>query len=425
MSAITVEVLILVGLILLNSVFALAEMAVVSARRARLLERANEGEKGAQAALELVEEPDQFLSTVQVGITLVGILAGAFGGATLSEVLGQQLNAWIAPYGETAAFVLVVMLITYCSLVVGELVPKRLALQNPEGIASRVARPMQRLSRLTFPLVRLLSASTNGVVRLLGVGANAAQAVTEEEIRLMIEEGTEAGVFEATEQDMVESILRLDIRRAAGLMTPHTEIVWLDVDDSVEAVGRKIAESGHSTFPVGRGSLDKLVGVIESKDLLSPVIAGQGLDLEKRVRQPLYVPESAPASAIVELLKQCRMVMVIDEHGGIQGLITEHDLLEAIVGEIPEPGDLPQVVQREDGSWLVDGLLGIDDLLEQIGVERQADDDWGGYQTVGGLVMQQLDRVPSAGDYFSWRGLRIEVVDMDGRRVDKILIKNE
>lgn len=431
MSAIVLEAVILACLILLNGVFALSEMALVSARKVRLLERANRGHSGARAALQLAESPNRFLSTVQIGITLVGVLAGAFGGATLSSVLADgfaRVDA-LAPYSDALGFGVVVLIITYGSLVIGELVPKRIALQNPERVAELVARPMNGLAVLTAPVVRLLSASSNGVVRLLGVRPSDEPPITEEEIRILIRQGAQAGVIKPAEQDMVESVFRLDDRRVSAFMTPHTEIEWLDINDSVDVLRRKLAASPYSSLPVCRDELDNLLGVVRTRDLLAASLSGEPLSLEAHLRQPRFVPETVPVSRAVELIKGAAdtVVVVIDEHGSIQGLITGHDILEAIVGDIPtsdEPYE-PDVVTRSDGSLLLDGLMDIEDVCRLLKLDSLPGVERGHFHTLGGFIMSQAGAIPTEGECFRWGGYRFEVVDMDGHRVDKLLVARD
>lgn len=422
------EILIIFLLLVANGVFAMAEIAIVSARKARLQQMAEAGDAQARAALDLARNPHPFLATVQIGITLVGILAGAFGGATIAEEIAARLNAipFLIPYSETIGVSVVVLTITYASLIIGELTPKRLALNNAERIAAAVALPMQALSALAAPVVRLLNASTDLVIRLLGVKPSAEPHVTPEEIKVLIEQGTASGVFEASEQDMIENVLRLDERRVGACMTPRTQIVSLDVDDPPETLRRKIADSQHSRFPVIQGDPDNVVGMVRAKDLLAQSLAGEPLNLSALLRPPLFVPENTSALKALELLKQHRVhiALVTDEYGGIQGLLTHNDILEDIAGRIPSATDplKPQAVRREDGSWLVDGLLHIDELKEILDLSHLPAEAHGHYQTVGGFVMTQARRIPVAGQHFEWGGLRFEVMDMDGRRVDKVLV---
>ena len=428
MSNPVLEILIIFLLLVTNGVFAMAEIAIVSARKARLRQLADAGNSQARAALELAANPNQFLATAQIGITLVGILAGAFGGATIAEEIATRLGdiPFLAPYGETIGVGIVVLGITYFSLIIGELVPKRLALNNAERIASAVAAPMRGLSTIAAPVVRLLSVSTDIVIRLLGIKPSAEPSITPEELRILIEQGTESGVFEESEQDMIESVLRLDERRVGAFMTPRTHIVWFDIEDSPEDIRRKIADSQHSRFPVIKDSLDNVLGIVRAKDLLNQSLAGQPLDLRALLRPPLFIPESMSALKVLELFKQkgTHVALVTDEYGGIQGMVTHNDILEGIVGYIPSAGEPaePQATRREDGSWLLDGLVHIDKLKEIFDIEKLPDEEHGHYQTVGGFVMTQVRSIPTVGQYFEWGKLRFEVVDMDGRRVDKVLV---
>jgi putative hemolysin len=407
----------------------MSEIAIVAARKVRLQQSADSGNKQARTALQLAQKPNQFLATVQVGITLVGILAGAFGGATIAKQIGAYLSLvpFLAPYSELIGVVIVVIVITYFSLIIGELVPKRLALSNPERIAAMVAAPMQFLATLTLPIVRLLDLSSDLVIRLLRVKPSSEPAITLEEIRVLIDQGTESGVFEESEQDMIENVLRLDERSVSACMIPRPKIVWLDLEEPVEAIQRKVIENNFSRFPVARGSLDQIVGILQAKDWLVQSLADQPLDLNELVRPPLFIPESMSALDVLELFKKQRthVALVADEFGGIEGMVTHDDILEDIVGDIPiagEPLTEPQARQREDGSWLVDGLLDIITLKEILDIKQWPDEAEGGYHTVGGFILSQLQTVPVAGQHFDWQGFRFEVVDMDGRRVDKVLI---
>jgi putative hemolysin len=428
MSSITFDILFLLLLIIGNGVLAMAEIAVVSARKARLQQWANEGDPKARAALELANAPTPFLSTIQMGITLVGVLAGALGGTTIARALAARLGhiPWLGPYSEAVALGLVVVAITYLSLVLGELVPKRLALHRPERIAAAVAPLMRLLSVLTAPAARLLSASTELVLRGLGVRPAPEPPVTEEEIIVLLEQGMRAGMFEKAERLMVESVFRLGDRRIGALMTPRTEIVWLDVDDPPEELRHKIAASAHASFLVAQGSIDNVLGLVDAKDIAARCLAGQGVELRALVHPPPLVPESMRALKLLEVFKQsgAHTALVIDEYGALQGLVTLHDLLEAIIGEIRLAGQPaePQMVQREDGSWLVDGLVPVDEFKERFQLKALPGEEEGMYQTLGGFVMMRLGRIPAAGDHFDWHGLRFEVVDMDGYRVDKVLV---
>jgi putative hemolysin len=419
------EILIVLLLVIINGVFAMSEIAVVSARKARLQRWASEGNSKARSALELANDPNHFLSTVQVGITLVGVLVGAFGQATIAEQLTAQLHRipWLAPYSHLVGLAVVVLGITYLSLVIGELVPKRLGLQNAERIASEVAIPMRVLSVIAFPAVRLLSLSTDAVLWLLGARPPDEPPVTEEEIKVLIEEGAQAGVFEVAEQDMLTGVFRLNDRRVNALMTPRTEIVWLDPNDDLDEIRDKITTSGFSRFPVCQESLDNVLGMAQVKDILARQMECDPIDLRSLLHQPLYVPESAPASSVLELFKETGMplALVVNEFGGLEGLVTTNDLLEQIVGDVDL--DQPQIVQREDGSWLLDGMLPVDEFKDIFQIGDLPGEGKGRYQTLGGFVMTYLGRIPTPTEHFHWGGLRFEVVDMDGKRVDKVLIQ--
>ena len=426
MSDVTFQIIFIILLTVANGIFSMSEIAIVSARKTRLQQWINEGNAKARVALDLANSPNNLLSTVQIGITLIGILAGVLGGATLTEELSARLGTipLLAPYKEAIALGIVVLGITYLTLVIGELTPKRLALHNAERIACTVAAPMRMLSRIASPAVHLLSISTDAVLRILGIRPVAEPPVTEEEINILIEQGMKAGTFEEAERDMVEHVFRLGDLRVGALMTPRTEIVWLDIDDSPEEIRLKIADSGRSRFPVGQGSLDNILGIVQVKDMLGRNMAGKPIDLKTSLRRPLFVPESTHALKVLELFKQSgiHISLVVDEYGSIQGLVTLNDILEEIVGDIPSVGELeePLAVQREDGSWLLDGMLPVNDFKEIFGIKELPGE--GIYQTVGGFVLMQVGRIPAVGNHFEWGGLRVEVVDMDKNRIDKVLV---
>lgn len=428
MSSITFEILIILVLIIANGVFSMSEMAIVSARKVRLQQLANQGDVNARAALKLAESPNHFLSIVQVGITLINILNGVFGGATIATRLEKYINEvpLLKPYSNTIAFGVVVLLITYLSLIVGELVPKRLALNNPERIASLVAIPMRALVALASPVVYLLGSSTEMVLRLLGIRPSAEPQVTEEEIKILIEQGTEAGTFEEAEQDMVERVFRLGDRPVSSFMTPRPDIVWLDLEDTAEENRQKMVESAYSRYPVCQEGLDNVLGVIPVTDLLARSFRGEPLDLTVGLRQPVFVPESTRGLKVLELFKQTitHMALVVDEYGVIQGLVTLNDIMSEIVGDVASADgqDEPQAVQREDGSWLLDGMLPVEEFLELFDMEEWESEERGSYQTLGGFVITHLGRIPAAADHFEWQGMRFEVMDMDGNRVDKVLV---
>jgi len=430
MMGVALQIAVIVVLTLLNGLFAMSETALVSSRKARLRELAEAGDKGARTALELADSPTRFLSTVQIGISLIGVLAGAFGGATLAGPLAKVLRGvpLLAPYAGPIAFGAVVVAITYLSLIIGELVPKRLALNGPETIVSRVAGPMRLLSAITAPAVWFLSTSTEGVLGLLGVRQMDTSPVSEQEVEILMEEGAKAGVFEEEERDLVARALRLDDRPVRELMTPRPSVVWLDADDPSEEVLRLARESRHSYFPVARGDLDELLGIASVKDAWARGADEQPAELLGSMRRPALVPEGAPATRALEAFKRSGLplALVIDERGHIEGLVTLTDVLEALVGEVPDEdeSDEEAIVHREDGSWLVDGLLAAEELKERLGSSGLPlhDEEAADYQTVGGMVMDVLGRVPAAGDRFEHEGYSFEVLDMDGRRVDKVLV---
>lgn len=429
MSFATIELIIVILLILANGVFAMSETAYVSARKVRLQQWANEGDAKAAAALELVNSPNRLLSTVQLGITLIGILAGAFGGATIAEAVAIYIRAvpLLAPYSDAIALALVVIIITYLSLVIGELVPKRIALNNPERIAMFMVKPMQVLSAVASPFIHLLSLSTEVILRLIGLRPSAEPPITEEEINVLIEEGTQIGTFEAAEQDMIERIFRLGNRRVNAMMTHRPDIVWLDINDPLPEIRQTMRESTYSRFPVCDGSLDKVLGMLHVKDLLMQCMADQPLDFKAALQDPVYVIENASALKVLELFKQTgqQTALVIQEYGDIEGLVTLNDILEAIVGDISSREDLenPQAVQREDGSWLFDGMLPIDELKDILHIRALPEEASGDYETLAGFVLTELGRIPAPADHFEWDRFRFEVVDMDGRRIDKVLVQ--
>jgi putative hemolysin len=423
-----IELLFILLLIVANGGFALSEMAIVSARRVRLRQRAKAGDKRARAALELAKTPGRFLSTVQIGISLVAALTGALGGATVAGTLATQLSRvpLLAPYSEPVSVAIVVLVITYLSLVIGELLPKQIALSNAERVASLVAPPMKLLAKFASPIVYLLNASTKVLMRVLGVKPSSDPPVTEEEVRVMIAQGTQVGIFEPIEEEMVGQVFRLSDQRAFSLITPRSEIVWLNLDDSPEDIRQQIVSSGYSRFPVGEGSLDEVRGLVQARDLLAQSMAGEPIDLEAVLRPALLVPESIPVFEVLDRFKQTQsqVALVIDEYGILQGLVTLDDILEAIVGDIPDPGEVIdlEIVEREDGSWLLDGMVPIDEFIELFQLKVPPDRREWNCQTLGGFVMTVLGRIPTVGDRFEWDNLRFEVVDMDGLRVDKVLV---
>ena len=423
----TTDILILILLILTNGLFSLSEMAVVSSRKVRLQQRAEEGSKAARTALNLAAQPTRFLSTVQIGITLIGILSGAFGGATIADTLTAYIAQYPAlePYSQAIAVAIVVTIITYFSLVIGELVPKRLALNNAEKIAVSVAPLMQFVSLVARPFVSLLSFSTELVVRLLRIKPTSEPTVTEEEVKILIEQGRATGVFEDVEQEIVERVFRLSDRTVNSLMTHRSEMVWLNVEDPLEENINKIIASGHTNFIVCRGGVEHVVGILRAKDLLREYAAGRSVSIPEGLPMPPFVPEGVNALEVVARLRHDKspVALIVDEYGTIDGMVTLTDVLEAIVGDIPALDDEgePAAREREDGSWLLDGMMPVDELQMLLDLDDLPEDS-DDYDTVGGLFMAQMGRVPKVGDTFEWNELRFEVMDMDGHRVDKVLV---
>jgi putative hemolysin len=409
-------------LLLLNGVLAMAETALLSVRKTRLQNQHNKGDVRAGIVLNLTENPNQFLSVIQIGITSIDLLIGALTAATLGAWINLQLEKLpsLAPYSEVVSILVGVLPVTYLSLVLGELVPKRLALRDPEGVSAMVARPMLFFSKIFSPFVKLLSMSTEAILKLLGVKANLEPPVTEEELHLLIDQGTQAGVFEEAEQDMVEGIFSLGDSRVYSLMTPRTEMVWLDITDSIEEIREKIAECPYSRFPVRQDSLETILGIVKSRDLLVDSLSGKKINLKALLKPAHFIPETMFASRALELFKEknTELLLVVDEFGGLQGLLTINDILEEIVGAMEF--EEPQATQRQDGSWLLDGMLEIDELKELFNFTTVPHEDE--YETLSGFIMTSLGRVPQASDNFEWNGFRFEVMDMDGRRVDKVLV---
>ncbi len=414
------EVIIVIFLILLNGLFAMSETAILASRKARLQQRANEGDAKARKALTLAENPNRFLPTVQIGITLIGVLTGAVGGAVFADSLAEVVDRipGAASYAHSISLAVVVILITFFSMLIGELVPKRLALHDTEKVASGIAGSMSFISALFSPVVWLLEKSSDLVLGMLGVKPSVEPPVTEEELLVQLDEGTQAGVFKEAEQDMVEGVFSLSDQRVNALMTPRNEIVWLDVNDTVAEIRRKVQESPFSRFPVAEDSLDSVLGVVKAKDLLLADLKN-GSELRQIVRPPIHIPETAFGSRALEMFRESKreLMLVVDEFGVVQGLITLADILEEIVGAF-EGG--PQATQRQDGSWLLDGMLPNDELKEIFNLRHLPDEEE--YETLGGFVMMQLGRIPQAGDQFEWNGLCFEVMDMDDKRVDKVLV---
>jgi len=423
-----IELLIILLLVLANGLFAMTELAIVSARRGKLKRLADDGDRRAAAALELAEEPTRFLSTVQLGITLIGVIAGAYGG----DVVVDRIRGWLLTVPEFSpsqaqwlALGGVVLGITFLQLVLGELVPKRLALRAPESIARILARPMRGLSKVLGPLISVLSGATDSILRLFGITPRSHPTVSDEEIVDLMQEGLDAGVFDETEQEMVESVLSLDSLMVREIMTPRPKIVFLGRDEPSEQVWHKIVVSGHSIFPVYEGNRDNVVGIVSIKSLYANLAAGTAARVRDLMIRPLVVPETQTVRQLLEALRRTRfhVALVADEFGGITGLVTMSDVAEAVLGDIPSLDQRlqPEAKRREDGTWLIDGLFEIGDFADQMDTLDLPEEAGRDYQTVAGFVVSQLAHVPTEGEIFEWNGWRFEIIDMDRHRVDKVL----
>jgi len=414
-------------LLILNGLFAMSELAVVSSRRPRLEAMAAKGSKGAATVLKLAANPGRFLSSVQIGITLVGILAGAYSGATLSEPFAQFLISEGVPtsFASALSIAVVVGLITYFSLVIGELVPKQIALANPEGVASIMARPMMAIAFIATPVALVLEVSSRLVLGALGLKATGESTVTEEEIKAVIAEGTSSGILEPEEKELMAGVMRFSDRSIRAVMIPRPDITGIDLDWDDQRIIEAISSSSHSRYPVFTGSIDMVQGVIQAKDLLDQHLKGEPLDLRSRIRQVDMVPDTASALDVLDTLRRSplQMVMVIDEYGSVEGMVTAADILTAIVGNLGGEADeeVSEIVQRADGSWLIDADLGVDLVAEKIDC-KGLDDPERDYETLAGFVLSVTKAIPSTGDIVDWRGWRFEIVDMDGRRIDKVLV---
>jgi putative hemolysin len=421
------DVALLIALILLNGLFAMSEMALTASRKARLQVMVEAGDSGAQAAMDLHENPTKFLSTVQIGITSIGVLNGIVGDAAFSAPFAAWLTKTFALHDRAAditATAMVVVTITFLTIIFGELVPKRVGLMFPETVARQVAQPMNWLSLATRPFVKLLSFFTNGTLALMGIKGGPSRSVTEEEIAASLEEGLDAGVIEAQEHQMVRNVFRLDDRQVGSMMIPRAEIVWLEAGATAADILKVISDEEHSRYPVCRGGLSEVVGLVSAQSLLQEFMQGRPLDVMARLEAPVFVPETLSG---MELLDQFRassaqLVFVVDEYGEVQGMITVRDVLEAITGEFTTPSDDDSwAVQRDDGSWLFDGLIPMPELKDRLTLKELPEEDRGRYNTLAGMVMLLLGRLPRTTDTVEWQGWRFEVMDMDGKRVDKVL----
>lgn len=418
------EILVLLALIILNGLFAMSEMAVVASKKAVIQERANEGNQSAARALELAEDPDRFLSTVQIGITLVGIIAGAFGGSAIADDIANFIRAevgFLAGQADQIGFALIVLFTTYLALVIGELVPKRIALNYSEQVAIWVAPTMLMLSRIAAPLVWFLSTSTEVITRILRIRDTNAP-MTDSEVIAMVQEGVSIGAFDPSEHLMVQGVLELDDIAIREVMTPRMDIVWLNLQESVEESLAKIAAKPLDFYPLCDGDIDNIVGVINAEDILRSLLEKQAIDLLAMAHVPVFIPETAIVASVLRLLQQgeTKVLLVVDEYGGFEGLVSENDIVSEILGYFS--ADHSEPVKRDDGSWLFDGSFDVNDVYHYIPNFRVAPAGTKSYSTLAGLILKQMNRLPQTGDKIQWQHFRIEVIDMDGRRIDKVLI---
>ncbi len=422
------EILIIVYLIILNGLFSMSEIAVVSSRKERLLKLSQDGNKKAEVALELANDPNTFLSTIQVAITLIGILAGAYGGATLSKQLSEVLDkiSFINQYSDFISLVVVVSFITYLSVIFGEIIPKRLALLFPEKIAVAIARPMLFISRMVYPVIKIISYSTDKVLNIFGVKEPQEPQITEEEILTLLEIGKQSGAFEEEEKTMIDNVFSLNDRVVSSIMTPRNKIEWINSEDSIEDITSFIYKSNHTILPYCEGSLEQTIGIIQIKKLTCERLTIEVHKLDNIAEKPLYIPESITGFKALKLFKESgtRFALVVDEYGVVQGVLTITDIFEAIVGDIPTQEELvnPQVIKREDGTWLIDGMIDVSEFKDIFEISELEDENTGNYNTLGGFVTYMLGRVPQASEHFLWDKYRFEVLDMDINRVDKVLL---
>jgi putative hemolysin len=424
-----VNILIILVLFFFNAIFAMYEIAMVAARETRLEQRVDEGSQGAKDALFLLADPNQqYLSTVQIMITLIDTLAGGIGGALLARPLAELLNnvAWMAPYADTVALIVVVVIITYFSIVLGELIPKRLAVSKPENVVTSLSPFIRFLTKVFRPLTKLLSSSTNIGLKIFRINTDMGPAITEDEIKSYLEQGRDIGVIEESEREMVSGIFRLGDRRVEALMTPRLEMAWIDINDPMEKIWQHLLATPHSRIPVADGDLDNILGYIQIRELIGTTNQDPNLDLREFVKEPIFLPENMAALKALDNFQTSgvHLAIVVDEFGGITGMVTDYDILEAIVGEIPEDGSDTDYLafQREDGSWLFDGLIVIYQLREILDISAIPGEEKGMFQTLSGFVMSQLGRIPKTGAKFIFENYTFEVVDMDGRRVDRVLV---
>ncbi|MBK1441983.1 HlyC/CorC family transporter [Parapedobacter sp. ISTM3] len=422
------ESLIILALILLNGVFSASEIAIVSSRKARLQVLADKKSAAAKQVLKLKDSPNRFLSTVQIGITLIGILTGIFGGATIAQRLDVYLSeiSWLSGYSAQLSVLIVVVIITFLTLVLGELVPKRVGLAIPEKYAMIMAFPMDILSKVVAPFVWLLSATTDGIVKLLNIKTSQ-NAVTEEEIKALVDEGADIGAIEHIEHEIVDRVFSLGDKRAVNLMTHRSNIVWLDIDDEYEEHKRTILESGHTVYPVCKDNLDNIIGVVHIKFLLKQYLIDQPINLMQLTQPVNYVHENSSAYSILNKFKASKIhqAVVLDEYGSLQGIVTINDILSSLVGDISnsDTAERPEIVRREDGSMLIDGQYQLDNLFTLLNITTDDEDNGlGNINTIAGLVLLKLGRMPITGERMQWKNYEFEVIDMDGNRIDKVLV---
>ena len=424
------QVILLFVLIFINGLFSMTEMAVVSTRRARMQKYLEDGDKRARTVLDLLDNPNDFFSTIQIAISLIGVITGAVGAQTFAHNLVDILVKvpFLKGIAQPLSVLLISALITYFSLVIGELIPKRIATNDPEKIAMTMCGPIKVLASIFRPVVRVLSFSTEAGLKILGIRENEDNGVSEDEIKVMIEQGKQDGVFEENEQDIVESVFRMSDRTVDALMTPRTELPWIDLEEPLEESLKEIAESTYHYFPLVRGNPDDVIGVLSSKALLDAYIRKEPLDLEKIAEPPLFVPESKPALSLLDDLKvsDSNSAVVLDEYGGFSGMITPYDILNELVGDVAnigdEPNDEEDILVRDDGSWSFDGMLDIEEFKDTIGVRELPDEERVGYQTLAGFILSYLGSIPAVGDSFDWNGFHFEIVDLDGLRIDRIFV---
>lgn len=422
------QVFLLIILVIINGLFSMTEMAVVSLRKARLQKLAEDGDSKARTAIELSENPNAFFSTIQIVISLVGVVMGAFGAQSFSDDFARLLKKvdFLAPAADTISLLLISLIITYFSLVIGELIPKRIATSNPEKISMAMGGFMKGLSKVFRPIVSLLSASTEFGLKLMGIQEQDETPVSEDEVKVMIEQGKQVGVFEENEQDIVESVFRMSDDTVDALMTPRTELTWIDLEEPLEESLKEILDSEYSYYPLVRGNPDNIVGVITAKNLLDAYIRKDEIDLEALAETPLYVPESKPALNLLDDLKESNknFAIILDEYGGFSGMITPFEILEELVGNVASTGNNPEddIMVRSDGSWSFDGQLDIDEFKDELNIRELPDENRVGYQTLGGFILSQIGSIPSIGDCFDWDKYHFEIVDMDGRRIDRVFV---